>query len=68
MDTLPPWSGRAVTVTRADDEDSEAGNGVRNGSLRRLPPPWACSRMDRRCGSDLIDPHFLQSECDPIPL
>jgi hypothetical protein len=44
-----------VAATRADDEDSEAGNGVRNGSLRSRPPPagWIAAAA-------LIDPHFLQ--------
>jgi hypothetical protein len=50
----PALVGPGVAATRADDEDSEAGNGVRNGSLRSRPPPagWIAAA--------LIDPHFLQ--------
>jgi hypothetical protein len=48
----PALVGPGVAATRADDEDSEAGNGVRNGSLRSRPPPagWIAAA--------LIDPHF----------
>jgi hypothetical protein len=61
----PALVGPGVAATRVDDEDSEAGNGVRNGSRRQEwlsaePPPAPREQDAGWIAAALIDPHFLQ--------